>query len=115
MFDPKECEHVPKEQKQNEKDLLIKQLFEENELLKGCIMEICDVVFAEEITEKHRIGGSAMSKLVQLYVKEIRAGNITLEEDPAGLKSKVEAALAEENNSQENGCPKCGPPFSYTL
>jgi hypothetical protein len=51
MFDPKECEHVPKEQKQNEKDLLIKQLFEENELLKGCIMEICDVVFAEEIPE----------------------------------------------------------------
>jgi len=44
-----------------------------------------------------------MSKLVQLYVKEIKAGNITLEEVPAGLKSKVEAALAEENNSQENG------------
>jgi len=44
-----------------------------------------------------------MSKLVQLYVKEIRAGNITLEEVPAGLKSKVEAALAEENNSQETG------------
>jgi len=52
MFDPKECEHVPKEQKQNEKDLLIKQLFEENELLKGSIMEICDVVFAEEIPEQ---------------------------------------------------------------
>lgn len=49
MFDPKECEHVQKEQKKNEKDLLIQQLFEENELLKGCIMEICDVVFAEEI------------------------------------------------------------------
>lgn len=41
-----------------------------------------------------------MSKLVQLYVKEIKAGNITLEEVPAGLKSKVEAALAEDNNSQ---------------
>lgn len=51
MFDPKECEHVPKKQKQNEKDLLIKQLFEENELLKSCIMEICDVVFTEEIPE----------------------------------------------------------------
>jgi len=51
MFDPKECEHIPKEQKQNEKDLLIKQLFEEYKFLKGCIMEICDVVFAEEITE----------------------------------------------------------------
>jgi hypothetical protein len=47
MFDPNECEHVPKDQKENEKDLLIKQLIEENELLKGCIMEICDVLFAE--------------------------------------------------------------------
>lgn len=45
-----------------------------------------------------------MSKLVQLYVREIKAGNITLEDVPAGLKSKVEAALAEEENkSQENG------------
>jgi len=44
-----------------------------------------------------------MSKLVQLYVKEIRAGNITLEEVPAGLKSKVEAALAEEQEKEENG------------
>jgi len=44
-----------------------------------------------------------MSKLVQLYVKEIKADNITLEEVPAGLKSKVEAALAEEDKSQKNG------------
>jgi hypothetical protein len=47
MFDPQECEFVPKEKKENEKDLLIKQLSEENELLKSCIMEICDVVFAQ--------------------------------------------------------------------
>ncbi len=49
MFDPKECDHVPKEQKENEKDLLIQRLFTENEFLKGCIMEICGIVFAEEI------------------------------------------------------------------
>lgn len=51
MFDPNECEHIPKKPNNNEKDRLIQQLLEENELLKGCIMEICDVVFAEEITE----------------------------------------------------------------
>ena len=58
MFDPHECEHIPKKPNNNEKDRLIQQLLEviqqlveENELLKGCIMEICDVVFAEEITE----------------------------------------------------------------
>ena len=44
-----------------------------------------------------------MSKLVQLYVREIKAGNITLEDVPPGLKSKVEAALAEEQEKQENG------------
>ena len=58
MFDPHECEHIPKKPNNNERDLLIQQLLEEirqleeeNELLKGCIMEICDVVFAEEIPE----------------------------------------------------------------
>jgi len=58
MFDPHECEHIPKKPNNNEKDRLIQQLLEviqqlveENELLKGCIMEICDVVFAEEIPE----------------------------------------------------------------
>ena len=58
MFNPYECEHIPKKPNNNEKDRLIQQLLEEiqqlveeNELLKGCIMEICDVVFAEEITE----------------------------------------------------------------
>ncbi len=58
MFDPHECEHIPKKPNNNEKDRLIQQLLEmiqqlveENELLKGCTMEICDVVFAEEIPE----------------------------------------------------------------
>ena len=65
MFNPYECEHIPKKPNNNEKDRLIQQLLEEiqqlleeiqqleeeNELLKGCIMEICDVVFAEEIPE----------------------------------------------------------------
>ena len=37
-----------------------------------------------------------MSKLVQLYVNEITAGRMPLEEVPAGLRSKVEAALAAE-------------------
>jgi len=47
MFDKNECEYIPKESKENEKDILIQQLFAENEFLKGCIMEICDVVFAQ--------------------------------------------------------------------
>lgn len=36
-----------------------------------------------------------MSKLVQLYVDEIRAGNMTIDEVPSGLRAKVEKALAE--------------------
>ena len=36
-----------------------------------------------------------MSKLVQLYVKEIRAGNITLEEVPAGLYKRVYEYLVD--------------------
>lgn len=51
MFDPNQCDYVPKVPEKNEKDILIKQLSEENELLKGCITEICDAVFAEEIPE----------------------------------------------------------------
>lgn len=44
MFDPKECDFVPMNQK-TESEQTIEQLQSENELLKGCIMEICDVVF----------------------------------------------------------------------
>lgn len=47
MFDAKECEHVSNGTPENVKDILIQKLIEENELLKGCIMEICDVVFGE--------------------------------------------------------------------
>ncbi|MDY0256267.1 CD1375 family protein [Gudongella oleilytica] len=43
-----------------------------------------------------------MSKLVQLYVNEIKAGNLTIEDVPAGLKSKVEAALVADQEKQEN-------------
>lgn len=45
MFDPKECDFVPMNPKM-ELEQTIEQLQSENELLKGCIMEICDVVFA---------------------------------------------------------------------
>lgn len=45
MFDPKECDFVPTNPK-TESEQTIEQLQSENELLKGCIMEICDVVFA---------------------------------------------------------------------
>lgn len=41
-----------------------------------------------------------MSYIVLLFVREIKAGNITLDDVPAGLKSKVEAALAE--NEQQS-------------
>ena len=44
MFDPEKCDHVDMNPK-TEKDKQIRKLEEENELLKGCIMEICDVVF----------------------------------------------------------------------
>lgn len=47
MFDPETCEYVPKKTEKTETEQTIEQLQEENELLKGCIMEICDVVFAE--------------------------------------------------------------------
>jgi len=40
-------------------------------------------------------------KLVQLYVGEIKAGNITIDDVPTGLRAKVEAALAAD--AQENG------------
>lgn len=43
-----------------------------------------------------------MSKLVQLYVNETKAGRMTIEDVPAGLRSQVEAALAAEEE-QENG------------
>lgn len=45
--------------------------------------------------------GDSVIKLVQLYVSEIRAGNITIDDVPAGLRAKVEAALAAED--QGNG------------
>lgn len=44
-----------------------------------------------------------MSKIVQLYAGEIRAGRITIEEVPPGLREKVEAALSE---STEDGNPE---------
>lgn len=43
-----------------------------------------------------------MSKLVQLYVNEIKDGNLTIEDVPAGLRPQVEAALAA-GTGQENG------------
>lgn len=46
MFNKDECDHVPMNG-QTEADRTIAELRDENELLKGCIMEICDVVFAE--------------------------------------------------------------------
>ena len=42
-----------------------------------------------------------MSKLAILYANEIEAGKITIEDVPAGLKSKVEAELARR--AAENG------------
>lgn len=47
MFDPEKCEFVPKNTQKTEQELTIEQLQAENELLRGCIMEICDVVFGE--------------------------------------------------------------------
>lgn len=40
-------------------------------------------------------------KLVQLYVGEIKVGNITIDGVPTGLRAKVEAALAADEH--ENG------------
>ena len=45
MFDPEKCDHVPMNPK-TESEQTFEQLKAENELLKGCIMEICDVVIA---------------------------------------------------------------------
>jgi len=42
-----------------------------------------------------------VSKLAILYANEIEAGKITIEDVPAGLKSKVEAEL--EKRAAENG------------
>lgn len=42
-----------------------------------------------------------MTKLVQLYANEIKAGNITIDDVPAGLRAKVEAVLAADE--QGNG------------
>mgnify|MGYP004486437451 FL=1 len=47
MFDPEKCEHVPMNHQKSEAEIEIDRLKEENELLRGCIMEICDVVFSE--------------------------------------------------------------------
>lgn len=44
-----------------------------------------------------------MSKLVQLYVGEIQAGNITIDEVPSGLRPQVQAALDALNNQQVDG------------
>ncbi|MDD3347521.1 CD1375 family protein [Oscillibacter sp.] len=41
-----------------------------------------------------------MSKLVQLYVDEVKKG-MSLEDVPSGLRAKVEAALAADK--EENG------------
>jgi len=42
-----------------------------------------------------------MSYIVLLFVREIKAGNITIDDVPAGLKSKVEAALVEDKQPQD--------------
>lgn len=46
MFNPEECEFVPMEHQKTEQEIEIDLLKEENKQLRGCIMEICDVVFS---------------------------------------------------------------------
>lgn len=46
MFDPEKCEFVSMNQQKTEQEIEIDRLKKENELLRGCIMEICDVVFS---------------------------------------------------------------------
>ena len=41
-----------------------------------------------------------MSYIVLLFVREIKAGNITIDDVPANLRQEVEAALAE--NEQQS-------------
>lgn len=43
-----------------------------------------------------------MSKLVALYVGEIKEGRMNINDVPAGLRIKVETALSTEQESQEN-------------
>lgn len=43
-----------------------------------------------------------MSKLVALYVSEIKEGRMNINDVPAGLRIKVETALSAEQEIQEN-------------
>lgn len=44
-----------------------------------------------------------MSKLVQLYVGEIQAGNMTIDDVPSGLRPKVQAVLDAAQTQQADG------------
>ena len=43
-----------------------------------------------------------MSKLVALYVSEVKDGRMNINDVPAGLRIKVETALSAERESQGN-------------
>lgn len=43
-----------------------------------------------------------MSKLVQLYVMEVKAGRLTLDDVPSRLRAQVEKAL-EETQTENDG------------
>lgn len=42
-----------------------------------------------------------MSYIVRLFVTEIKAGNITIDDVPAKLRQEVEAALVEDKQPQD--------------
>lgn len=85
------------------KDKTIAEQADTIELLKGCIMELADVVYGDG-------GGNSMSKIVELYVRELtREGStMTINDVPKKLRKQVEDAIAAIEAAANAGTAKEG-------
>lgn len=86
------------------KDKTIAEQADTIELLKGCIMELADVVYGDGG------GGNSMSKIVELYVRELtREGStMTINDVPKKLRKQVEDAIAAIEAAANAGTAKEG-------
>lgn len=84
------------------KDKTIAEQADTIELLKGCIMELADVVYGD--------GGNSMSKIVELYVRELtREGStMTINDVLKKLRKQVEDAIAAIEAAANAGTAKEG-------
>lgn len=86
------------------KDKTIAEQADTIELLKGCIMELADVVYGDGGE------GNSMSKIVELYVRELtREGStMTINDVPKKLRKQVKDAIAAIEAAANAGTAKEG-------